>query len=216
MGGAHGNVVRGRSGGSTRGAWKPGQRVLIVYRSTAPHVVFPLDDAVVVSRDAEQYVVRVVTGHDAGRTITIAKDALSVDPAAAARKATELYPTEMAKAYDSYERAVAKERANSASNVAARSQRFGNAATGNFRVDAFLDGEPFAVIVKKGQAPRAAVTHSLGRRLAAAVTLWPAERTPAGEMFTAKWYDPKTETFREASVEIWDAIRRHKPAVAED
>ena len=67
------------------------------------------------------------------------------------------------------------------------------------------------VIVKKGQVPRAAVAQSLRRRLGADVTLWPQGRLqhgPTGDAFTAKWYDAKTETYREARVEVWDAYQR--------
>jgi hypothetical protein len=86
-------------------------------------------------------------------------------------------------------------------------------STGNFRVDAFLDGDYFAVTCKKGQSPRAAVAYSLKRRLNADVQLWPAERTPTGEMFRAQWYDRKSETFREARVEIWDVFRKKSAEV---
>lgn len=48
------------------------------------------------------------------------------------------------------------------------------------RVDAFLDGEHFAVMCKAGQAPVDAVARSMKRRLGADVMLWPSERTPAG------------------------------------
>jgi hypothetical protein len=75
--------------------------------------------------------------------------------------------------------------------------------TGDRRVWAFLNGEPFSAMVKKGQASDRAVAQSLKRKLGADVTLWPVERTPSGEMYRAQWYDPKAETFREAKVEIW-------------
>jgi hypothetical protein len=87
-------------------------------------------------------------------------------------------------------------------------RRYGHTATGNFRVDAFLDGDHFAVTCKKGQAPRAAVAQSLKRRLGVDVQLWPVEATPAGEMFRAQWYDASAETYREGRVEIWNVYRR--------
>ena len=71
-----------------------------------------------------------------------------------------------------------------------------------------LNGGPVAVVVKKGQAPRAATVRALARRFGADVTLWPEGRTSSGvpgETFAAKWYDPKTEVFREDRVEIWDS-----------
>lgn len=79
-----------------------------------------------------------------------------------------------------------------------------------------LNGEPVAVTVKKGQAPRAAVAQSLHRRFGADVTLWPEGRIASGvpgEMFAAKWYDPKTETFREDRVEIWDSEAALRPSM---
>jgi hypothetical protein len=76
-------------------------------------------------------------------------------------------------------------------------------AEGDRRVWAFLDGEPFSALVKKGQASVAAVTRSLKKRLGADVTLWPQERTPSGEAYRAQWFDPKSDRFREARVEIW-------------
>lgn len=68
---------------------------------------------------------------------------------------------------------------------------------------AFLDGEPFSTMVKKGQASVAAVTSSLKKKLGADVTLWPQESTPSGQAYRAQWFDPKSERFREARVEIW-------------
>jgi hypothetical protein len=76
-------------------------------------------------------------------------------------------------------------------------------AEGDRRVWAFLDGEPFSAIVKKGQAAAPAVAHSLKRRLGADVTLWPQEATASGTMYRAQWFDPKRDVFREARVEIW-------------
>jgi hypothetical protein len=67
------------------------------------------------------------------------------------------------------------------------------------RVHAFLDGEPFSAIVKKGQAPVAAVTRSLKRRLGAEVVLWAQDRTS----YRAQWFDTTADLFREARVEIW-------------
>ena len=78
---------------------------------------------------------------------------------------------------------------------------------GSFRVDAFLDGEPFAVMVKKGQAPERATAQALKRRLGADVTLWPVDSTPSGMMYRAQWYDSESQTYREAKVEIWHAFR---------
>jgi hypothetical protein len=76
-------------------------------------------------------------------------------------------------------------------------------AQGDRRVWAFLDGEPFAAMVKKGQTSLAAVTRSLKKKLGADVTLWPQESTPSGETYRAQWFDSKTDRFREARVEIW-------------
>jgi hypothetical protein len=76
-------------------------------------------------------------------------------------------------------------------------------STGNRRVWAFLNGEPFSAIVKKGQASDRAVAQSMKRKLGADVTLWPVESTASGTMYRAQWFDPKSETFREAKVEIW-------------
>lgn len=76
-------------------------------------------------------------------------------------------------------------------------------AEGDRRVWAFLDGEPFSAMVRKGQAPVAAVTRSLKKRLGADVTLWPQERTPSGEAYQVQWFDSKSDRFREARVEIW-------------
>jgi hypothetical protein len=93
----------------------------------------------------------------------------------------------------------------------ALSHRYGRSATGNYRVDAFLDGDHFSVIVKKGQVPSRAVAHSLSRRMGSPVTLWPEGRLQhgaTGESFRAQWYCPKTETNQEAHVDIWDAYQR--------
>lgn len=76
-------------------------------------------------------------------------------------------------------------------------------ASGDRRVWAFLDGEPFSATVKKGQDSSAAVARSLKRRLGADVTLWPQEATPSGAAYRAQWFDPKSDRFREARVEIW-------------
>ena len=79
--------------------------------------------------------------------------------------------------------------------------------TGNMRADAFLDGDHFSVMVKKGQAPVRAVAHALARRLKAPdIQLWPLEPTPAGEAFRAAWFDKATETFREGRVEILEHL----------
>lgn len=74
---------------------------------------------------------------------------------------------------------------------------------GSRRVWAFLDGEPFSAMVKTGQTSVAAVARSLDKRMNAAVTLWPQEQTPSGTAYRAKWFDSKSERFREARVEIW-------------
>lgn len=76
-------------------------------------------------------------------------------------------------------------------------------AKGGRRVWAFIDGEPFSAMVKKGQAPVAAVTRSLKKRLGADVTLWPQASHSSGTTYRAQWFDPKSEVFREAVVEIW-------------
>jgi hypothetical protein len=76
-------------------------------------------------------------------------------------------------------------------------------AEGDRRVWAFIDGEPFSAMVKKGQVPVAAVIRSLKKRLGADVTLWPQTATPSGMSYRAQWFDPKLESFREALVEIW-------------
>ena len=81
--------------------------------------------------------------------------------------------------------------------------------SGNMRADAFLDGDHFSVMVKKGQAPVRAVAHALARRLKAPdIQLWPAEPTPAGQAFRATWFDKDAEVFREGRVEIWNIYRR--------
>ena len=72
-----------------------------------------------------------------------------------------------------------------------------------FRVDAFLDGEPFAVMVKDGQSPDRATARSLKRRLGADVQLWPSESTPSGMLYRAQWFDIGSNTYKEARVEIW-------------
>ena len=87
-------------------------------------------------------------------------------------------------------------------------RRYGRSVTGDRRIYIQLDGEPVSVIVKKGQAPRAAVVQSLKRRFGADVTMWPEGRPSSGvpgETFVAKWYDAKSKTFRENHVEIWDS-----------
>jgi hypothetical protein len=76
-------------------------------------------------------------------------------------------------------------------------------AEGDRRVWAFIDGEPFSAMAKKGQLPVAAVTRSLKKRLGADVTLWPQEATPSGAAYRAQWFDSKSDQFREARVEIW-------------
>lgn len=76
-------------------------------------------------------------------------------------------------------------------------------ASGDRRVWAFLDGEPFSAMVKRGQEPAAAVTRSLKKRLGADVTLWPTGEVPGGFGYRAQWFDAKTDRFREARVEIW-------------
>lgn len=76
-------------------------------------------------------------------------------------------------------------------------------ASGDRRVWAFLNGEPFSAMVKKGQVPSAAVALSLKKKLGAPVTLWPQEDTPSGSAYRAQWFDPKSEKFREARIEIW-------------
>lgn len=76
-------------------------------------------------------------------------------------------------------------------------------AEGDRRVWAFIDGDPFSAMVKKGQAPVAAVTRSLKKRLSADVTLWPTGVNSSGMSYRATWFDPKSEVFREAVVEIW-------------
>lgn len=76
-------------------------------------------------------------------------------------------------------------------------------AEGDRRVWAFIDGDPFSAMVKKGQAPVAAVTRSLKKQLGADVTLWPQAATPSGMSYRAQWFDSKGDRFREAIVEIW-------------
>jgi hypothetical protein len=76
-------------------------------------------------------------------------------------------------------------------------------AEGDRRVWAFIDGEPFSAMVKRGQAPAAAVARSLKKRLGADVTLWPVAVSSSGTSHRAQWFDPKSERFREARVEIW-------------
>jgi len=76
-------------------------------------------------------------------------------------------------------------------------------AEGDRRVWAFIEGEPFSAMVKKGQAPVAAVTRSLKKRLGADVTLWPQAVTSSGTTYRAQWFDPKDERFHEGTVEIW-------------
>ena len=76
-------------------------------------------------------------------------------------------------------------------------------AKGDRQVWAFIDGEPFSALVKKGQAPVAAVTRSLKKRLGSDVTLWPQAVTSSGMTYRAQWFDLKEERFREAPVEIW-------------
>jgi len=74
-------------------------------------------------------------------------------------------------------------------------------AAGDRRVWAFFNDDPFWTIVHKGQTPDRAVARSLKTKLGADVTLWPQDSN--GSTFRAQWFDPKTETFREARVEIW-------------
>ena len=76
------------------------------------------------------------------------------------------------------------------------------------RVDAFLDGDHFYVMCPAGHRPLDAVTAHLSRKLGAAVTMWPVEPTPSGEMFRAQWFDVQADVFTEAKVEIWNASRR--------
>lgn len=76
-------------------------------------------------------------------------------------------------------------------------------AVGDRRVQAFLDNEPFSAIVKRDQAPAIAVAHRLKRLLGADVQLWPGEPTSEGRAYRAQWFDPSSDRFREAIVEIW-------------
>lgn len=76
-------------------------------------------------------------------------------------------------------------------------------ALGDRRVQAFLDNEPFSAIVHKDQVPATAVAHRLKRILGADVQLWPGEPTSEGRAYRAEWFDPNTDRFREARVEIW-------------
>jgi len=83
-------------------------------------------------------------------------------------------------------------------------------ATGSYRIDAFLSGEHFTVMVKKGQMPANAVAYALARRFGcdrSGINLWPKGQTPAGQEYRASWFDPKSERFREATVEIWNRYR---------